>query len=309
MTNSQANVPSDLGVSVVIPCFNAGRYLRDTIESITVQEYAGPIQIIVSDDGSSDNSRAIAESFGDRVTSVRSANGSGTGPSATRNRGIHSASHPLIAFLDADDLWLPGHISMMSRAMAAHPEAGLAYDKGYFISEEGKRLGPVFPEPHHPRLTPDELLLDQCFSPGAVIVRRSALDAVGLFDESVWGAEDQDLWLRIIERYPAIHVPFYGFCYRRGDYGQLSLSPKMWEHAERVLQKAVCRYPYTKKAVRKRKAVLAFRFSQIELADRRYLKSTYLLGKAAMLDPARAIEELSERLGQLRKRRSRAHSK
>jgi hypothetical protein len=162
----------------------------------------------------------------------------------------------------------------------------------------------VFPEPHRPRLTPDELLLDQCFSPGAVIVRKSALDAVGLFDESIWGGEDQDLWLRIIERYPAIHVPFYGFCYRRGDYGQLSLSPKMWKDAERVLQKAVRRYPYTKKAVRKRKAVLAFRFSQIERANRRYLKSSCLLGKAAVLDPLRAISELSERLCQLRKHRS-----
>jgi glycosyltransferase involved in cell wall biosynthesis len=300
--NSQTDVSDDLGISVVIPCFNAGRYLRETIESITTQDYTGPVEIVVSDDGSSDNSLTIAESYGDRVKLVLSSNGRGTGPSATRNRGILAASNPLIAFLDADDLWLPGYLSTMVKVIAAHPEIALAYGKGYFVSEEGKRLGPVFPEPHRPCVTPDELLPNQCFSVGAVIVRRSALDAVGLFDESIQGGEDQDLWLRILESFSAVHVPFYGFCYRRGDYGQLSLNPKMWKDAERVLQKAVHRYPYTKKAIRKRKAVLAYRFSQIERGNSRYLKSMCLLGKAALLDPVRAVKELSGRVGRLRKR-------
>lgn len=295
-----------LGVSVVIPCYNAGRFLRDALESVTAQEYSGPVEIILSDDCSRDDSIAIAESFGSRVRVVFGLRDRSTGPAATRNRGIRASSQPLVAFLDADDRWLPGHLSALGGALSARPDVGLAYDKGYFISESGKIAGTMFAEPHRPRTTPDELLLDQCFAPGAVMVRRSALDKVGLFDESLWGGEDQDMWLRIVESYPAIHVAFYGFCYRRGDYGQLSNTPKIWIDAKRVLEKAKTRFPYRPKSVRKREAVLAYRFSLIELANRRFLKSTCLLGKAAFLDPVRAIKELSERLNRLRKRRSRS---
>jgi hypothetical protein len=195
--------------------------------------------------------------------------------------------------LDADDIWLPGHLGEMAKVMEMRPEIGIAYDKGYFISVEGKILSPMFFEPHKPTVTPDDLLPNQCFGVGSVVVRHSALENTGDFDESICGAEDHDLWLRIMEKYPATHVPFYGFCYRRGHSEQLSLNPQMWIDAELVLNNAMKRYSYSPKSIAKRKAVLAYRLGQIAMKNRSYAKSAYCFAKAAMHDPMRASRELS----------------
>lgn len=196
-----------LGVSVIMPCFNAGPYISEAIESVLNQKYEGELEILVADDGSTDDSRDIVKQFGEPVRLFTRSPVSSRGPSAARNRAIARSNQPLIAFLDADDIWLPGHLGEMAKVMEMRPEIGIAYDKGYFISVEGKILSPMFFEPHKPTVTPDDLLPNQCFGVGSVVVRHSALENTGDFDESICGAEDHDLWLRIMEKYPATHVP------------------------------------------------------------------------------------------------------
>jgi glycosyltransferase involved in cell wall biosynthesis len=282
------------GVSVVIPCYNAALYLREAIESVLKQDYAGPIEVLVGEDASADQSRQIAESFGPPVRVLHDPEGKNRGMSAARNRCIELANHPFIAFLDADDYWLPEHISGLVTELAVRPELGLVYDKGYDVTSEGKVICPRFPEPHHPRVSPDDLIVEQCFVPAGVMVRASVFEEVGGFDQSLPHVADQDMWLRILERYPAAHVPQYGYCYRI-HAAQNSLKPRLWKSAKQVLENACRRYPYSRRAIRKRKAVLAYRFGQIALTEQKYFKAGLLQTHAALLDPVRAVRELRKR--------------
>jgi hypothetical protein len=123
------------------------------------------------------------------------------------------------------------------------------------------------------------------------MVRRSVFDRVGLFDETLPHAEDYDMWLRIVEEFPAAHVPTYGFMYRAHP-NQKSLKPTLWPTAALVFERARKRYPYSRSAIRRRKAVLAYRFSQLAFREGRYGRGMSLLLKAAVLDPLRASREL-----------------
>ncbi|HEY1600598.1 MAG TPA: glycosyltransferase [Pirellulales bacterium] len=279
-----------LGVSVVIPCYNAAKYLRETLDSVLAQEYDGPLEVLVADDGSHDGSPEIVASYAPHVQLLVRELHENRSASCARNRCLRAATQPLIAFLDADDLWMPGHLSALAQAMQRRPDLGLVYDKGYFVNSDGSIIGPQFPEPHRPRIKPDDLLLEQCFVPAGVMVRRLAFNRVGVFNETLGHAEDHDMWLRVLESFPAEHVPHCGYKYRLHD-GQKSLKPALWLNVDRVLAKACARYPYSRQSIRKRKAVIAYRFSEIAFRERRYVAGTYLLAKATWLDPLRAVHE------------------
>ena len=106
-------------ISVVIPCYNAAPFLRETLESVFVQTYP-PLEIIVVDDGSTDESAVIAESFGSPVRVIRQEN---QGESVARNRGIEEAGGDWVAFLDADDLWLPNKLERQIQVLRDAPES------------------------------------------------------------------------------------------------------------------------------------------------------------------------------------------
>src|SRR5438876_51359 len=125
------------GVSVIIPCYNGAAYLGGAIESVLAQNYPGPLEILIGDDGSTDDSAAVAASFGAAVTVLRHPGGANRGLPATRNLCIRAARHALLALLDADDLWLPGHLEALAAALAANPQAMLAYDDGRCMTADG----------------------------------------------------------------------------------------------------------------------------------------------------------------------------
>ena len=105
-------------VSCVVPVFNAERHLAEALDSIFAQTHR-PIEVVVVDDGSTDASAAVAEGYGERVRVIRQAN---AGPSAARAAGIDAARGELIAFLDADDVWLPEKLALQLGHLTAHPE-------------------------------------------------------------------------------------------------------------------------------------------------------------------------------------------
>src|SRR5438876_11081070 len=111
------------GVSVVIPCYNAAAHLRACVASALAQDGVGAVEVLGGDDGSADASRRIAESFGPPVRVLGHAGGRNRGVSATRNLCLRAALRPLVAFLDADDLWLPGHLAALVRALDEAPAA------------------------------------------------------------------------------------------------------------------------------------------------------------------------------------------
>jgi len=212
-------------VSVVIPAYNAAAYLPATLQSIRDQSLQ-PAEIIVVDDGSTDDTVRIAESFGARVLSI--ANG---GPSAARNVGMRSATGTYIAFLDADDLWAP---DKLERQLAAHRTFGApSFSFTDFRTFDDRGIHPRMSELRQHdaflrvvgRIDRDEIVIsagagrpvlyNSYIPPSSVIVRRIDALAVDGFDESLRAAEDFEFYLRLLRRVPAIAVMKPLLYYRR----------------------------------------------------------------------------------------------
>lgn len=179
-------------VSVVIPCFNARPWLAEAIQSVTRQTLS-PAEIIVVDDGSSDGSDEIAARTG--ATEVI-ADGVNRGPSGTRNRGIVAASSELVAFLDADDRWLPDHLERTVACLIQRPEADVAFS-GFRLFGETTQECPSELEPGRALDLSVELLSHNHVLQSASVARRAVLVAAGGYDETRRYSEDFELWLRL----------------------------------------------------------------------------------------------------------------
>ena len=277
-------------ITVVVPCFNGERFLSQALTSVLAQTVQA-CEVIVGDDGSTDGSIAIGRSFGPAVHVVCHPDGGNHGLPATRNLVLREARGDFIAFLDADDMWLPDHIKHLVEALESDPQLAFVVDNGIQFIDGGHEVGDQARDHRPGPIYAEELLLDQWFAPSGVIVRRAIFDEVDLFDTSMRYCEDQDLWLRILERHPAAYVGGFGYRYRLHG-AQLSSSPKVWDGAERTLEKAIKRYPYPASVIRKRRAVIAFRRAQHAFTIGKKLSGLAKLAKAALLDPHRAVKEI-----------------
>jgi glycosyltransferase involved in cell wall biosynthesis len=174
-------------VSVVIPAFNATRFIREALASIVQQEYE-PLEIVVVDDGSSDGTGEVARAFGACSTVIEQPN---RGPAAARNRGIAAARGSLLAFLDADDLWPDGKLALQVPRLTRDSSVDVLLGQIRYEALDDRTLDGIrFDEPEGV-LTSVNL--------GAGVFRRSVFDRVGLFDESLRFSEDQDWFLRARE--------------------------------------------------------------------------------------------------------------
>ena len=135
-------------VSVVVPAFNAGQYLAETLASVTASTFTD-YEIVVIDDGSSDNTAAIAERFAPRARLIRQSN---RGMSASRNTGIESSDSEFIALLDSDDLWHPEKLALQLAALEAKPDCGLCYSE--FTLWGGEPNDAFFKPQRRPTSTP-----------------------------------------------------------------------------------------------------------------------------------------------------------
>jgi glycosyltransferase involved in cell wall biosynthesis len=198
-------------VSVIIPAHNAESTIARAIESVLAQSLPAS-EIIVIDDGSSDRTAEIAGRYAVRVESRP--NG---GPASARNIGIRAAKHAWIAFLDADDTWLPDKVSTLWRAIALLPDATFLFSGSIRVQADGTReqrplsVRPTFRRVAKVQAVPGVWRLENASlakhflqSPFinlcSVVVRRESLMDVGLFDESLHVSEDFDLWLRLFVR-------------------------------------------------------------------------------------------------------------
>jgi glycosyltransferase involved in cell wall biosynthesis len=204
-----APLRAPLPITVVIPAHNAELFLAQTLESVA-QQIAAPAQVIVVDDGSTDNTADIASKF--RVDVIRQPSG---GVAAARNAGIRRAAHPWIAFLDADDLWLPKKLARQWEALSACSEAGLAFCDLVLFDDAGDRPQTKLAAQQNYRRVrrtvigdrtfrcdPDDVraaIVEGQFMPTvSLVVRRDLLEAVGGFDESMRHSEDWELLLRLV---------------------------------------------------------------------------------------------------------------
>ena len=166
-------------VSVVIPAFNAEAFLAEAITSVLTQDYKD-VEVVVVDDGSGDGTMAVAERFPVRCLAQQNA-----GQAAARNAGISAARGALVAFLDADDLWLPGKLSTQVAYLLAHRDVGYVLSHMQRVLSPGAAWPPGTPAKWFDEPQPGTL-------PSAALVRRCVLDAVGPFDTRFRHGSDTD---------------------------------------------------------------------------------------------------------------------
>ena len=193
---------NQLDISVVIPAYNSAAHIGRAIDSVLAQTRP-PEEIIVVDDGSTDDTSRIVRSYGDKVRLIEQAN---AGASAARNTGIHAARGEWIALLDADDQWLPTRLALQTEIMERYPNLGWVTGNYLTCSCAENRQAPYI-RPDKARkwlidgmITPDYLLT---FSRGlgghtdTMLIRKTVLLEAGLFRVEQPKANDLDMWWRV----------------------------------------------------------------------------------------------------------------
>ncbi len=224
-------------ISIVIPAYNAMRYLPETITTVLEQTYQN-FEIVLVNDGSSDSIQNWHKTQGD--SRIRLISQENRGLSEARNTGIHHARGEWIAFLDADDLWMPSKLERQVAVMEQYPEVGLVYCGVAIINAASQKTGRTM-QTHASGFVWADLMLHNFVECGSTpLVRRDCFVSQGGFDPHLGShAEDWDMWLRL-----ALHWRFYGIpeplvCYRQHEGG----ASKNWLQMERsfviVLQKAM----------------------------------------------------------------------
>lgn len=177
-------------VSVVIPVFNAGRYLSEALESVVAQDLDG-IEIIVIDDASTDDSLAVATQLAAGRPNVRVVSHPGGGPGAARNLGLLLARGRFIAMLDADDIWVPGKLAEQLTFLEARPELDVVFGSvEEFVSPE---LPPDEARRFHPRRA------GSAHANSALLARRAAMARVGLHRRGRNGGDYPDWYIRAVQ--------------------------------------------------------------------------------------------------------------
>jgi glycosyltransferase involved in cell wall biosynthesis len=177
-------------VSVVIPTYNRAHLLCEAIESVLAQSYTG-FELIVVDDGSTDNTEEVVRSIADpRVKYVKQANG---GPSVARNTGVRTATGEFVAFLDSDDLWLPGKMAAQMAIVEDDPTVGLVYGLYYHTKNGGERKlqGECYPVGSRPLPEGPNIHLSTS------MIQRSWIERIGGFDEKLSWSDDLELMWRL----------------------------------------------------------------------------------------------------------------
>lgn len=182
-------------VSVILPTYNYAQFLPESVGSILLQTYKS-YEILVVDDGSTDNTKEVLSPFMQKIKYIKLEQNRGL-PIA-RNIGIQSAQGKYIAFLDADDLWLPEKLQTDVNYFDQHPEVSMVYSRHINIDEKGYTLSS-----NRKKRLPSGNIFIQLFSEqnfiisSSVVVRRDVFATTGLFDERLFNCQDWDMWLRI----------------------------------------------------------------------------------------------------------------
>lgn len=186
-------------VSVIIPVYNGEKYISETVNSVIAQTYTD-YELILVNDGSKDTTGQILESFSnDRIKVLHIEN---SGVSNARNIGYAESAGDYIAFLDADDLWLPERLQETVAYLDEHKEVGLVHTHMAVIDEKSQKTGEVFAGKEG-NILEDLLLWNGCCipAPSSILVRREVMEEIDLFDTNLSTAADQEIFFRIANVY------------------------------------------------------------------------------------------------------------
>jgi glycosyltransferase involved in cell wall biosynthesis len=229
-------------VSVVIPAYNSGRFIADAIESVLAQKRSD-LELLVVDDGSTDDTPQVVGRYGTAVTLIRQTN---AGAAVARNTAMRAARGRYVAFLDADDVWLAGKIDAQIAHLEAHPECSLCCTRWDLLHPDASGSYRIDPTPPardlaaYSTLTYADLLLDCHVWTSTVVVRRDLVRQTGGFDPVLRRGQDYDYWLRA-SRYTPIHRLDASLAlYRMGSGHGKKFADQNWELA--VIRKALAQW-------------------------------------------------------------------
>jgi len=231
-------------VSIVIATFNRAHLLTETIESIFHQTFQN-YELIVVDDGSTDDTRDAVARYGSRLKYIYQNN---RGPSAARNLGVEHAAAPWISFQDSDDLCMPEHLETLHGYVNQHPEIGMVFANGSYLTGVEHNRQTIIPVNKSQRLAARGVGLFDLFEKSilrlqAALISKAAYTAVGGHDETLRICMDLDLGFRLMMNVSVAYLDRVVFCYRKheGNTGrneELRLTENI-----RVIEKLLREYP------------------------------------------------------------------
>ena len=228
-------------VSVIMPAFNVARYVRDAIDSVLAQRFKA-FELLVADDGSTDGTAAIVQSYAGRPNVRVFHNATNLGAAGTRNHLLREARGRYVTPCDADDLLLPGNLRRLSEFLDAHPDVGVVYADILSL-----RVGPDDDVLEPPTICGADCaktwdLLENVVNHGGSMSRRDVLLAAGGYDEGVYSVDDWSLWLKVAEqtqiRYLAGEILYL---WRRHPASMTRNEPRYQENVRRILSAAAAR--------------------------------------------------------------------
>lgn len=179
-------------VSVILPVFNGQAYLGKAIESV-LDQTDPPLEAIVVDDGSTDESARVARQFEPAVRYIHQAN---AGPAAARNRGLQETKGDFIAFLDADDFWSVDHLACHAKLFADHPDADITQGLIQCVKPDPAHTSVTEMQPHNQPW--------KGYLLGSLVIRHTAFERVGMFNSEIRLGEDLEWFLRAVDQ--GLHI-------------------------------------------------------------------------------------------------------
>lgn len=225
--------------SIIIPTYNRAHVIRAALDSVLSQS-CQDFEILVIDDGSTDNTHEILGPYSDRLRYFKQPN---SGPAAARNRGISESRGEYIAFLDSDDRWYPDKLAQVNQAIDVHPDVGLFYSD--FRAVDNQRNHLRLERCKH--IVGDgylQLLLGDFIGTSTVIVKRECFDACGLFCKELIHIEDWDMWIRIAREFSIVHVPAVLVEHTWQSRGSMLANPKALGFPRVVIEQALKADPH-----------------------------------------------------------------
>ncbi len=284
-------------ISVIVPAYNAERTILETVNSVLQQTFTD-FELIVIDDGSTDQSAQLLQAIADPRLKVFSyPNG---GASVARNRGMEHATGEYFSFLDADDLWTSDKLQLQLDALQAHAEAGVAYSWTCNMSPTGEAFYPGLCATHTGNVQAQLLVSNFLASGSNGLIRRNAIASAGAFDPALDAYEDWDYFLRLAARWTFVVVPKYQILYRQSPGGRSSKIATLEQCSQIVIDRAFRAAPPELQPLKQQTLAVNYQYLAglcLAYADQpeRMLQAGEVIWKAIQAFPPILLEKQTQR--------------
>ncbi|MBW3587589.1 MAG: glycosyltransferase, partial [Cyanobacteria bacterium 0813] len=225
-------------ISVIIPAYNAARYIVQTVESALCQTFTN-LEIIVVDDGSTDNTHQVLQPYLERIRYIYQEN---QGAAIARNRACQLAKGEFLAFLDADDYFLPEKLQKQVACFDADSALDMVQTGWFMVDETGREISAVKPWQQSPQLDLQSFIIYKCVRPSAMMLRPKWWEKLGGFDSGLPPTEDLDFALRLaLKGCKAVWLEEILTCYRQHDTNLMSSGFPLMKNTEILMEKFFAR--------------------------------------------------------------------